>query len=54
MRQQVTLVAMTACDGIAESISRREQETAEAQRQLDELRSSLDRITAKLSPTTTR
>jgi len=53
MRQQVTAVAMTASDGISESVSKCEQENAEARKQLDELQNSLDHITAKLSPNKT-
>lgn len=52
MRQQVTVVAMTACDSVSGLLNKREQEVAEARRQLDDLQNLLDRITAKLSPNT--
>jgi hypothetical protein len=42
---------MTACDGVLELVSKREQETAEARKQLDDLRSMLDHITTKLPRT---
>jgi hypothetical protein len=53
MRKQVTVVAMTACDGVSKLVGKREQEIAEACKRLNELQCSLDRTTAKLSPTET-
>ena len=54
MRQQVTVVAKTACDGVLMLVSEREQEVAAASKQLNELQNSLDCITVKLSPNKVR
>jgi hypothetical protein len=53
MREQVTVVAMTACDGVSELINKREQDIAEARKQLDDLQHLLDRTADRLSPNKT-
>jgi len=45
---------MTASNGVSELVRKHDQEIADARKQLDELQNSLDDITTKLSPTTTK